>query len=354
EIHEKYSIKIYNKYLMEMRKKDIYYETGNKTKVIKETIKYRLCKNIFPSALKAGILSIGIITASVPIMRTNIIKENAITYMDDIDEYNNNIQKYASEINKMELSDLEVIMKVMSDMWNSIKGYGTPEKDIGGYYRLDLMDENGYGVCRNMADDITAKLNAINPNYNARNLIVYLYDNEWTFSNIDRVFNNNEQEVISNTSDEGFDTTKIWGNHMVTAIDIKDENITLIIDPTNVSLGILKNGKIHMFSTKDGKGLKIKPIGMSLLGIKGVKDHASLIIDSYLSSNTSIEELKEKYGLDAQNNALKYLANLESDKIKSTNINELENSKETLSNIMGLYDRISDHININEQSKHKK
>ena len=48
-------------------------------------------------------------------------------------------------------------------MWKEIDGYGEPELDAFGYYRLDI--ENGVGMCRHMADDIAYKLNEINKDF---------------------------------------------------------------------------------------------------------------------------------------------------------------------------------------------
>ena len=51
-----------------------------------------------------------------------------------------------------------------------------------------------------------------------------------------------------------FDTTDVikerkFGNHSVVALDIKDGNYTLVVDPTNyIIVGILKNGKIYRFN----------------------------------------------------------------------------------------------------------
>lgn len=55
---------------------------------------------------------------------------------------------------------------------------------------------------------------------------------------------------------------KIFGNHMVTAIDIPKQNTILILDPTNPSIGTIKNGKIYMFSNKEGKGMDLAFWGM--------------------------------------------------------------------------------------------
>ena len=52
---------------------------------------------------------------------------------------------------------------------------------------------------------------------------------------------------------------------MVTAVDVPEKNITLILDSTNPGIGVFKDGKIYMFSTIDGNGLETKHIGEFVL-----------------------------------------------------------------------------------------
>ena len=172
----------------------------------------------------------------------------------------------------MNLTDLQTVMKVMDDMWENIDGYGEPKIDSPYFPRLD-MTEGGVGVCRNMADDVTAKLNAINPEYNARNLTVYLDSEELTsegfsMANIERTILQDNETVVDqdneNQDQDGTDNSegekedknelteeqkeklsKYVGNHMVTAIDLKEEDVTLIIDSTNCNLGVFEDGKIY-------------------------------------------------------------------------------------------------------------
>ena len=75
-------------------------------------------------------------------------------------------------------------MKLMKDMYETTRGYGQPEIDAQGYYGMD-MQEGGIGVCRNIAD----KLNAINPDYNARSITCIS-----NYSNIE--YNNMENKIV--------------------------------------------------------------------------------------------------------------------------------------------------------------
>lgn len=164
--------------------------------------------------------------------------DNEKNFSTQIDNYNQNNQDYAKEIKNMDLTDLETIMLIMNDMKNNYT-YGKVSNDIYGYWRLHF-DEYGQGVCASYADDFVAKINEINPNYNARCIGV------WNCSS------NVEWAMILN--DVLFDTTDVikerkFGNHSVVALDIKDGNYTLVVDPTNyIIVGILKNGKIYRFN----------------------------------------------------------------------------------------------------------
>ena len=190
-------------------------------------------------------------------------------YEKEIEDYNENVDKYAEKVKKMQLNDLQIIMKVMDDMWNNIQGYGVPQKDIFGYMELDLATKDGYGVCRNMASDIAKKLNQINPKYNARTInVTIVAEGNYYLADIETKelgLNENPEENaigINENIEERKDTIletgrevgkeilgKVLGNHMVTLIDIPEKDIILVADPTNPSIGLYKNGKIKMFNS---------------------------------------------------------------------------------------------------------
>lgn len=237
-----------------------------------------------------------------------MIIENSITYAEEISSYDKKIQEYAKQINKLNLTDLQIIMKVMNDMWKSIAGYGEPKKDIVGFQRLDFLEENGIGVCRNMADDVCAKINVINPKYNARILSVKMeMDIPIYINNIGNSkrpsSENNSSSNSENTNENDFMYNLIvdlYGNHKVVLMDIPNENITLVVDPTNPSIGIFRDGKIYMFSVDDGKLLSVKYLSTSMDGILSIFDYNKRRIQSFFDSNISVEELKQKYGVEAR------------------------------------------------------
>ena len=209
DIYIKHGSKIYESYLHKMKIIDILTETGNKQIAAIEKAKYFFRRQLTTLLLSVGL---GIATGEIT-FRLNEV-QNAIEYSKDIEEYDEYIQKYAQEIKNMNLTDTQIFAKVMYDMWKEIQGYAEPQNDIIGYYRLTLKKE-GRGVCRNFADDLTAKLNKINPEYNARNLTVYMDDGSYRLANIERTIIENEQtNNIINSNDENV-------NDLSNKIDIK-------------------------------------------------------------------------------------------------------------------------------------
>ena len=242
-------------------------------------------------------------------------KENAKIYKDEIKEYNDKIEEYAKEVNKTNLNDVQIFMKVMDDMWKSIKGYATPKKDISGFLELDLATEDGYGVCRNMASDIAKKLNKINPKYNARTMTVRMEkDSYYEIANI-----NINIIQTNNTTNEQIDVkennikkilNRITGNHMVTLVDVPSDGLTVVLDPTNPGIGIYKDGKIIMLNPgKEKEFPEYTPKKLTeALVIEGGYDSFNDItldyIDSYKKTKLTMKQIKDKYGIEAQNRAL--------------------------------------------------
>lgn len=313
DIYRKYGKDMYDKYLYKMQQQEVYNETGSKPRSILNRIKNVFIHRVAPIALSAALLTPPVVGATMGKLIEDEKAKNTVTYAEELEKYNNKIETYAEKIRAMNLDDTQVFMKVMADMWNEIDGYKTATNEPMGLYRLSL-DFDGVGVCRNFADDITAKLNEINPDYNARNIVVYMNDNEYNLANIKRtILESNETVAGENIQEnEAENMTKIFGNHMVTAVDVPDKNITLILDPTNPGIGVFKDGKIHMFSTPDGKGIEAKKLGQFLQGYEGVLNLTLTEIKSFLPCEYSLEELDQMYGTEKQNEILAYLNTLDS------------------------------------------
>ena len=323
ELYEKYGEKIYRDYLREMKKVDVENELGIKFKFNNYLFFENMTQNLKIIRNQAAKVMLGLTIVSggfstmISSQYDQVIENNSKVYQSEIKDYDEEIKTYAEHINSMNLSDLEIIMKVVNDMWNSIDGYKTPDMyDAIGYPRLALYMD-GYGVCRNMADDFTARMNAINPNYEACNLNVYLKEAEinnirrTTLVNYNSIADNSEQEENIDYKSEII--SNLTGNHMVSCVKLKEDDVLLIVDPTNPSIGVLKNGEITMLSNQMMKGIKIKPVGNLMLGSDNRKEYLKKLTESLFTAG-DINTLKEKYGITSQNETLeeiieKYSAN---------------------------------------------
>lgn len=309
DIYEKYGEKIYSKNLKKMHKFDVQNEIGIKRCSFNYLFFEKCTKGI--KLIKKSILGASLVATAAPVtfasLVSSVIYDNKSEYQNELDEYNKEINKYADYINSLGLTDLEIIVKVINDMWSNIEGYKNPDDyDILGYHRLSLYMD-GYGVCRNMADDFTARMNAINPEYEACNLNVYI-DTEKTVVNNTKRTIINDNETVNNNDDENVDSNdlslgdKLIGNHLVTCIKLKKENILLIVDPTNPSIGLLKNGEIYMFS--DGiDSIDIRTLGSSTLGMSNFMGYMGKVLESY-NTDGNYNELNKKYNIEAQNEVL--------------------------------------------------
>lgn len=334
--------------------KDIENEAGRKRSLPMKTL--YMCKRGLKAVIKDFAIAATLVgtlagTALLALGRkTDIAKlENSKKYAKEIDEYANKIKEYSKKFDIHTQSDMEIIMRTMKDMHETIRGYGKPEVDAIGYRGMDVMDEDGIGVCRNMAENIADKLNEINPEYNARTFCFCVKFGDWENAKIAmNIIEGNERtnikgntqriyidgklktymvnkedcyiqkdydkgkitrKIIADAESErttwygekgestmsiienGYETTirydklgkeigrkkkktdrtnmflkskkteekeeqndskqeSLGDYHRIVAVDLKDDNITLLIDPTNPGLGIYKNGKIHMFNEK--------------------------------------------------------------------------------------------------------
>lgn len=96
--------------------------------------------------------------------------------------------------------------------------------------------------------------------------------------------------------------------HELVALDIENDNITLLIDPTYIGIGIYKQGKIIMFNEQK-EGIyerRLREEGI-IKGIEGIIEYPIDYAKSFREPKLSMEELERKYGLDAQNEMLKQI-----------------------------------------------
>lgn len=320
DIENKYGETEYKKSLVKAMYREIKDAKGTGAAVL-----WRVKQGTLNVAKKTGLYSLitsmalaGTISGLISADTKESIRENAEKYKEDIDKYNENIEKYAEEFSEKDLSDIQIFMKVMDDMWGNIKGYKNPEKNITGFLELDLADEEGYGVCRNMASDVAKKLNAIDPKYNAR-IITVKSNLDYKIADIDRnILETNETVADSNTTEQSTSGNiklqktlqNFMGDHMVTLVDV--ENAIMVLDPTNPGIGVYKDGRIIMLNSPINKdtGLAVSdPTEIATaIAVRGGLDGLGTTISDYDKSfeklNFSFEELIAKYGLEAQNKAL--------------------------------------------------
>lgn len=284
--------------------------------VIKQNKKIQSLKKIDSFLLSTLIMMTGIVSINTFKLKTESTKlknDNSTIYSEEISEYDDEINDYASYVRNLGLNDLQIIMKVINDTWNEIDGYGRTENLIYGYYRLSFQEESK-GVCTSFADDFTAKINAINPLYNARNLIVYLDPNE---AQGIRLVNRQRDMVETSGENESTSHEEIWpyilGNHMVSLIDIPGQDITLMIDPTNLYIGCLKGGKIYILNKMyDRDNLITKRLWFDYITSEDkLVTYIKEYFEDFYNGDLDVNRMYEEYGYDAQQEALDYVRSLE-------------------------------------------
>lgn len=230
-------------------------------------------------------------------------EDNENKYESSIDEYDKSLEDYAIYLNSLNLNDIEVIMKIIDDEWKEYT-YGDPDEFITGYCRLSLKKEKK-GVCREFADDFTAKINAVNKEYNASNLVCYAdsdeLDDNTKIVDIDR--NIDEDTLNTSLFTKMFSKlfTKMYGNHVVSIIHIPEKKYMLVVDPTNLLIGVVDDGEIYLFNDSNEKGILTYkyPGNYILCGDNYITQEE---IDTDIEEN--IDSLSKLYGYDAQKTAL--------------------------------------------------
>lgn len=304
-IYEQFGTEKYKDNLEKIMADDIRHETGSRLKALLFRAKRLLTKRIAPTAIAT--------TLAFPTILTVMAEQQKIegqeVYFKEIEDYIDSIKEYAEEIKSYNLTDIQNIMLVMDDMWNRIEGYGHPKIDTVACLGLDVSENYGVGVCRNMADDFARRMNQINEDYNARSITVYLEDGDYTPSNVDIKFVQNQQVKPENKEEvpKGLitiDLTKFYGNHAVVLMKIPNGEIELIVDPTNGGIGVYQNGKVTLFNAgkEDPATVKVKPMGASMYGISAILETPVNFIESI--GFKDIEKIQEKFGIEAQNKAL--------------------------------------------------
>lgn len=225
-----------------------------------------------------------------------------------LEEYDANLEKYASQFDTNTMSTMEIVMAVMNDI-RSNTYYGIPKNEVLRYGRLSLDDTNNVGVCRNMADKFTTIMNLIDPRFQANNFAVALDTDcdTFTFCNIERPIDPVFLEQLKNGKSPLLEPpelfNKFFGNHLVTIMKSIEDDCYLVVDVTNPSIGILKDGEVYTFNAEQYKFVDYRPISQFATYEEAFSDiNMKLLLSRF--QDIDLNEANEKYGLDVQNKVL--------------------------------------------------
>lgn len=302
EIINIYGYDFYESHKYKIIKSGLSIETGNSVKATGVVFK-EMVKDFIRPILKYSYIAIFALNILAVQLRSELYEKSINEHQEVIDIYNEKLSKYVDNFKTLGLdNDLDIIMKVMSDMWEDINGYGNPNVEGIGFYRIAFALDNAPGVCRNMADDFVAKINAINPEYNARTLVVNA-----DFSNFNNASSNVGRKYADNYVKSDFENegSNILGNHMVATFDPIGKDYTLIVDPTNAVMGVIIDSKIYIFGTTEGKGFELRPVGQVFLGLdSSFSSIRNTFYKSFKLQRKQLDELNQQWGKEAQNKSL--------------------------------------------------
>ena len=303
EIYKRYGKFMYKLFETSRISQEVKFEGGKKFDDLKQIIDVHLKEIFYFCVIYLTYLFLAMPNDVQKDIKATARNEN----IDRISEYEIYVDDYLESIDFTGLSDLEIFMKLMQYEHQEML-YSTPEQEITGYFRVQMLD--GKGVCRNIADDLAYRLNLINPEYNAKMICVNSSYGNWV-KNDDKMqiapdYNFNNEEI--DNDNKGLEEIKkrLFPNHAVTMINIPGEDYALILDPTNSGIGVISNGKIDMFNS-DNENYYVTELANALLMGYDIRFSTELNeLKSYFTKH-SLEELNELYGLDAQNEAIKKL-----------------------------------------------
>ncbi len=246
---------------------------------------------------------------------TKIVTENkdGVKY---IREYENDVMIVYQEETKdnfkwKQYHNGHVIKKIMADAYKQEKYYYDL---IDGKLQSIVILKDGYETTIEYGDNFEElskeKVKSDNVNY-------YILRKE-TEENNKKMEEDRQRETMLQEQELNELKEKGMGNHEIVAVDIEEDNITLLIDPTNLSLGIYKEGKIIMFNEmKPEEAIYLRASVSAEASFGGIEKFLQYPIDYIKSFNEptiSMEEIEEKYGLDAQNRMIEKIEQQENKK----------------------------------------
>ena len=168
-----------------------------------------------------------------------------------------------------------------------------------------------------MADDLARKLNCINPDYKASVIAVHCNDNN---SSIETVpINRTIAPLTTSQTDpnnllNNYEYNKLIANHAVILMNIPSNNANLIVDPTNLIIGVYQNNKIKILNPIEKNSFSLSRNFLGDVFINGFDGFMYPVqyLDSYFDNcDLSFDELTNLYGIEAQNKAYDSIKNLD-------------------------------------------
>lgn len=192
EIYKRYGKFMYKLFETSRISQEVKYEGGKKFDDLKQIIDVHLKEIFYFCVIYLTYLFLAMPNDVQKDIKATARNEN----IDRISEYEIYVDDYLESIDFTGLSDLEIFMKLMQYEHQEML-YSTPEQEITGYFRVQMLD--GKGVCRNIADDLAYRLNLINPEYNAKMICVNSSYGNWV-KNDDKMqiapdYNFNNEEI---------------------------------------------------------------------------------------------------------------------------------------------------------------
>lgn len=299
--------KKFNKKLFNLRDFLVYSDKKRKLEKLK--------KSFIESTTKVGIIIYTSVYITSCFSRLEITGDKNYKETEKlVKEYDANLKEYASKFNTDNMSSIDIIMTVMNDI-RSNTYYGYPEENISyDYPRLTLNEYNNIGVCRHMADKFTTIMNLIDPRFEAKNLAVTI-DSEcdnFEFPDIERPISKEYLEMLKSSDERNVEEetfleklgNKIFANHLVTILKPIEDDCYLVVDVTNPSIGVLDDMKIYTFNAEQYEFLEYSP-ATQVLAYNDTFETVNKEVLSSMVEDIDIEELDNKYGLEAQNKVLK-------------------------------------------------
>ena len=246
---------------------------------------------------------------------TKIVTENkdGVKY---IREYENDVMIVYQEETKdhfkwKQYHNGHVIKKIMADAYKQEKYYYDL---IDGKLQSIVILKDGYETTIEYGDNFEE---LSNEKVKSNNVNYYILRKE-TEENNKKMEEDRQREKMLQEQELNELKEKGMGNHEIVAVDIEEDNITLLIDPTNLSLGIYKEGKIIMFNEmKPEEAIYLRASVSAEASFGGIEKFLQYPIDYIKSFNEptiSMEEIEEKYGLDAQNRIIEKIEQQENKK----------------------------------------